>query len=94
MKVGDRIVPYPWLTCGTCDGCRRHGPGICTICESAFCYGRPQTVGKSKFNASVAVFPHFKGGFAEYTYLFPEPTFGRSPTTCQARSRHCSIRRQ
>jgi threonine dehydrogenase-like Zn-dependent dehydrogenase len=71
LKVGDRIVPYPWLTCGTCDGCRRHGPGVCMICENGFCYGGSETIGKSKISASVATFPHFKGGFAEYTYLFP-----------------------
>ena len=71
LKVGDRIVPYPWLTCGSCDGCRRHGPGVCMICENGFCYGGSETIGKSKTSASVAEFPHFKGGFAEYTYLFP-----------------------
>jgi hypothetical protein len=35
------------------------------------CYGGSETIGKSKISASVAEFPNFKGGFAEYTYLFP-----------------------
>lgn len=71
LRVGDRIVPYPWLTCGSCDGCRRHGPGVCMVCENGFCYGGSETIGQSRITASVADFPHFKGGFAEYAYLFP-----------------------
>jgi len=71
LKIGDRIVPCPWLTCGACDGCLRYGPGVSMICENGFCYGGSETIGKSRVSAGVASFPHFKGGFAEYTYLFP-----------------------
>lgn len=71
LKEGDRIVPYPWITCGTCPDCLENGNGVCMVCENGFCYGGRDTMGDSKITADVADFPHFKGGFAEYTYIFP-----------------------
>ncbi|MDO4272785.1 MAG: alcohol dehydrogenase catalytic domain-containing protein [Eubacteriales bacterium] len=71
LKVGDRIVPYPWITCGTCPDCLEQGNGVCMICENGFCYGGRDTMGTSKITASVEDAPHFKGGFAEYVYIFP-----------------------
>lgn len=71
LKVGDRIVPYPWITCGICPDCLENGNGICMICENGFCYGGRDTMGDSKITADVADWPHFKGGFSEYVYIFP-----------------------
>lgn len=71
LEVGDRITIYPWITCGYCGGCLSHGDGVCMICENGFCYGGADTIGESPITADVADAPHFKGGFAEYTYIFP-----------------------
>lgn len=71
LSVGDRIVPYPWITCGVCPDCLENGNGVCMICENGFCYGGRDTMGDSKITAPVADAPHFKGGFGEYVYIFP-----------------------
>lgn len=71
LKVGDRVTIYPWITCGYCNGCLEHGDGVCMICENGFCYGGADTIGESSITADVEDAPHFKGGFAEYTYIFP-----------------------
>lgn len=71
LKVGDRIAVYPWITCGTCPECMRHGNGVCMVCENAFMYGGQETFGHSKYTADAYEVPHFKGGFAEYVYIFP-----------------------
>jgi threonine dehydrogenase-like Zn-dependent dehydrogenase len=71
LEIGDRIAIYPWITCGYCGGCMRHGDGVCMICDNGFCYGGSETIGKSQIEAGVDVYPHFKGGFAEYLYIFP-----------------------
>ena len=61
LKIGDRVVPHPWLTCGFCNGCRRYGPGVCMICENGFRYGSSATIGKSKINAGIDEFLTSRG---------------------------------
>jgi threonine dehydrogenase-like Zn-dependent dehydrogenase len=79
LREGDRVVPYPWITCGTCPGCLRHGHGVCMICENGFCYGGDRAMGSSPITAAVEDAPHFKGGFAEYVYIFPGTSVWKVP---------------
>jgi len=75
LQVGDRIALYPWITCGKCQGCLTYGSGTCTVCDDSFVYGIPyEKLGLNKagrISSNVAIAPHFKGGFAEYMYVFP-----------------------
>ncbi|WP_274651024.1 zinc-binding dehydrogenase [Paenibacillus humicola] len=75
VQVGDRVVLYPWITCGKCEGCLTYGSGTCTVCDNAFVYGIPYEKlgleGVAGISSDVELFPHFKGGFAEYLYVFP-----------------------
>lgn len=72
LEIGDRIVVYPHITCGKCDSCRTYGDGVCGVCEDDYIYGGvfnlDSTVEK---NHDAEQWPHFKGGFSEYCYLFP-----------------------
>ena len=73
LRVGDRVAVYPHITCGTCDSCMTYGDGYCGICEDDFIYGGvffAQDPSKIK-NHKAEIWPHFKGGFAEYCYIFP-----------------------
>jgi threonine dehydrogenase-like Zn-dependent dehydrogenase len=72
LHVGDRIAVYPHITCGKCETCLKHGPGVCIICENNFCYGGGM-MGKSDplLNVDPTKPPHFKGGFGEYVHIFP-----------------------
>lgn len=83
LAEGDRIVLYPWITCGKCQGCRRHRPGTCTTCVNSFVYGVPYSMlglgGSEPINSRVDEAPFFKGGFAEYTYVFPETYVWKIP---------------
>lgn len=83
LAEGDRIVLYPWITCGKCDGCRAHKPGTCTTCNNSFVYGVPYSMlglGDSEpINSRVDEPPYFKGGFAEYTYIYPETYVWKIP---------------
>lgn len=76
VKVGDRVVLYPWITCGKCSGCLTYGSGTCTVCEDSFVYGIPYEKlglgGVEGISSDVNIYPHFKGGFGEYLYIFPE----------------------
>jgi threonine dehydrogenase-like Zn-dependent dehydrogenase len=83
LKVGDRVALYPWITCGKCSNCLTFGPGKCTICENSFFYGAPSelfgVVRPDGINADVNKYPHFKGGFGEYLYIFPETCLWKLP---------------
>jgi len=83
LKVDDRVALYPWITCGKCSNCLTFGPGKCTICENSFFYGAPSelfgVVRPDGINADVNKYPHFKGGFGEYLYIFPETYLWKLP---------------
>jgi threonine dehydrogenase-like Zn-dependent dehydrogenase len=83
LKEGDRIVLYPWITCGKCEGCRTHRPGTCTTCADSFVYGVPYSMlglgGAEPINSRVDEAPYLKGGFSEYTYVFPETYVWKIP---------------
>jgi len=83
LKTGDRVVLYPWITCGKCSGCLTFGSGTCTACENPFVYGAPAEVfgmeGHKEISADVNIYPHFKGGFGEYLYIFPETYLWKLP---------------
>ncbi len=83
LRVGDRVVLYPWITCGKCSGCLTFGQGTCTVCENPFFYGGPgkstKLVGNKGISADVNIYPHFKGGYGEYLYIFPETYLWKLP---------------
>lgn len=72
LKVGDRITVYPHITCGKCDSCMTYGDGFCGICDNDFIYGGVFNQDECDIkNHNADVWPHFKGGFSEYVYIFP-----------------------
>ena len=73
LNLGDRIVVYPHITCGRCDSCISHGRGVCGTCEEDFCYGASSRWqdDPGRPNTNVNLYPHFKGGFGEYVYIYP-----------------------
>ncbi len=71
LKVGDRIVVYPHITCGKCDSCMTYGDGVCGVCEKDFIYGGVFDQDTEMLNHDAEKWPHFKGGFGEYCYIFP-----------------------
>lgn len=72
MKVGDRIAVYPHITCGKCDSCMTYGDGVCGICDHDFIYGGVFEQDEKEIkNHNADIWPHFKGGFGEYCYIFP-----------------------
>lgn len=83
VKTGDRIAIYPWITCGKCQGCITFGSGTCTVCEQSFVYGVPyEKLGLGEvggISSDSNIYPHFKGGFAEYMYVFPETYMWKLP---------------
>jgi threonine dehydrogenase-like Zn-dependent dehydrogenase len=83
LKTGDRVVLYPWITCGKCSSCLTFGPGKCTICENSFFYGAPSElfgiVRPDGVNDDVNKYPYFKRGFGEYLYIFPETYLWKLP---------------
>ncbi|MDC7241673.1 MAG: alcohol dehydrogenase catalytic domain-containing protein [Spirochaetales bacterium] len=83
LKEGDRIVLYPWITCGKCPGCLSTRPGTCTVCDSSFVYGVPYSrlglEGEETISSDISNWPYFMGGFAEYTYVFPETYVWKVP---------------
>ena len=83
VKEGDRVVLYPWITCGKCRGCLSNRPGTCTTCDSSFVYGVPYSKlgleGKETISSNISRWPYFMGGFAEYTYVFPETYLWKVP---------------
>ncbi len=79
LKVGDRIVVYPWLNCGTCPECLRNGNSVCMICQNGFMYGGQDTFGNSPITADANEAPYFKGGFGEYVYIHPKTYVWKLP---------------
>lgn len=83
VKTGDRVALYPWITCGKCSGCLTFGSGTCTVCEDSFVYGVPYEKlglgGVEGISSDVGLYPHFKGGFGEYLYVFPETYMWKLP---------------
>ena len=83
LKEGDRMVLYPWITCGKCQGCLSHRPGTCTTCDDSFVYGVPYSKlgleGEETISSDISRWPYFMGGFAEYTYVFPETYMWKIP---------------
>ncbi len=83
INTGDRVTLYPWVTCGKCEGCLTFGSGTCTVCENSFVYGVPYEKlglgGTAAINSDVNIYPHFKGGFGEYLYIFPETYIWKLP---------------
>ena len=72
LKVGDRIVVYPHITCGKCQCCKIYGDGVCGVCDDDYIYGGVFNQDPSReMNHNPDQWPHFKGGFSEYCYLFP-----------------------
>lgn len=60
LKVGDRVVVGPNVSCGTCYYCRHNFPYYC--CENTVDYGN---------NISAKDPPHLFGGWAQYLYVVP-----------------------
>ena len=83
LKEGDRIVLYPWITCGKCPSCLSTRPGTCTVCDNSFVYGVPYSrlglEGAETISSDIKNWPYFMGGFAEYTYVFPETYVWKVP---------------
>ncbi len=72
LSVGDRVVIYPHITCGVCDCCKTYGDGVCGVCDNDYIYGGVFDLDTTKeMNHEARQWPHFKGGFSEYCYLFP-----------------------
>ena len=60
LKVGDRVIVGPNVSCGTCYYCRHDFPYYC--CENTVDYGN---------NISAKEPPHLFGGWAQYLYVVP-----------------------
>jgi threonine dehydrogenase-like Zn-dependent dehydrogenase len=88
LAEGDRIVLYPWITCGKCAGCLASRPGTCTVCDNSFVYGVPYSKlgleGKETISSDISHWPYFMGGFAEYVYVFPETYVWKVPDAMPA----------
>lgn len=81
LEIGDRVAVYPHVVCGQCEACLTHGNGTCGVCERDFLYGGPDLSGMNDpyLNTDPDVAPHFKGGFSEYVYLFPNTFVWKLP---------------
>jgi len=60
LRVGDRVIVGPNVSCGTCYYCRHDFPYYC--CEKTVDYGN---------NISAANPPHLFGGWSQYLYVVP-----------------------
>ena len=60
LKVGDRVVPAPNISCGKCFACRNNRPYY--YCECKLDYGNNIGAGEP---------PHIFGGWSEYLYILP-----------------------
>lgn len=81
LKPGDRIAVYPHITCGKCPSCMSHGAGICGVCDDDFIYGGPSPHQNDPGvpNTNPDLYPHFKGGFGDYVYIYPETFVWKIP---------------
>ena len=68
LKLGDRVIVGPNLTCGTCYCCRHDFPYYC--CENTVDYGN---------NISSKDAPHLFGGWSQYLYVLPGSFLVRVP---------------
>ena len=68
LKVGDRVIVGPNVSCGTCYYCRHDFPYYC--CENTVDYGN---------NISAKNPPHLFGGWAQYLYVLPGSFLLRVP---------------
>jgi threonine dehydrogenase-like Zn-dependent dehydrogenase len=68
LKVGDRVVVGPNVSCGVCYYCRHDFPSYC--CEKTVDYGN---------NISAKNPPHLFGGWAQYLYVVPGSFMVRVP---------------
>ncbi len=60
LKLGDRVIVGPNVSCGTCYYCRHAFPYYC--CENTVDYGN---------NISAKDPPHLFGGWSQYLYVLP-----------------------
>jgi L-iditol 2-dehydrogenase len=60
LKVGDRVIVGPNVSCGTCYYCRHDFPYYC--CENTVDYGN---------NITAKDPPHLFGGWSQYLYVVP-----------------------
>ena len=83
LKKGDRVVLYPWITCGKCRGCLTYGFRNLYCMRRLFCIQRSilyaWSWGVEGISSNVEMYPHFKGGFAEYLYVSPETYMWKLP---------------
>jgi len=68
LKVGDRVIVGPNVSCGTCYCCRHDFPYYC--CENTVDYGN---------NISAKDPPHLFGGWSQYLYVVPGSFMVRVP---------------
>jgi threonine dehydrogenase-like Zn-dependent dehydrogenase len=68
LKVGDRVIVGPNVSCGTCYYCRHDFPYYC--CENTVDYGN---------NISAKDPPHLFGGWSQYLYVVPGSFVFRVP---------------
>jgi threonine dehydrogenase-like Zn-dependent dehydrogenase len=68
LKVGDRVIVGPNVSCGTCYYCRHNFPYYC--CENTVDYGN---------NISARDAPHLFGGWSQYLYVVPGSFMVRVP---------------
>ena len=74
LKVGDRVVPAPNISCGKCFACRNNRPYY--YCESKLDYGNNIGAGEP---------PHIFGGWSEYLYILPGSHLFKYPDTIDPR---------
>jgi len=68
LKIGDRVIVGPNVSCGTCYYCRHDFPYFC--CENTVDYGN---------NISAKDPPHLFGGWSQYLYVVPGSFLVRVP---------------
>jgi threonine dehydrogenase-like Zn-dependent dehydrogenase len=68
LKLGDRVIVGPNVSCGTCYYCRHDFPYYC--CENTVDYGN---------NLSARNPPHLFGGWSQYLYVVPGSFLVRVP---------------
>ena len=84
MKIGDRIVVYPHVTCGHCRICLTYGHGVC-LCDNDWMYGGKKFDPNTVYNNDSDLWPHFKGGFADYVYILPNTYVWKVPEDMPSR---------
>ena len=70
LKIGDRVVPAPNISCGKCFACRNNRPYY--YCDCKLDYGNNIGSGEP---------PHIFGGWSEYLYILPGSHLFKYPDT-------------